>query len=60
MGKKLAKDVHVGGAVYKAGAEVPGDVAELITNPKAWADDQDDDSGPKKPAARQSRSTAKK
>lgn len=65
MGKKLAKNVHVGGEVYRAGREVPDEVAEKITNPKAWADDdggdddgKSDDDGEKKPAAR--RPAAKK
>jgi hypothetical protein len=61
MGKKLAKDVHVGGEVYSAGSEIAdADVAKKITNPKAWAEeDQADDGDAKKPAASRS-STAKK
>lgn len=54
MGKKLAKNVHVGGEVYGPGSEVPDDVAEQITNPKAWEDEADE-----KPA-RPARSSAKK
>jgi hypothetical protein len=34
----LATTVHVNGEVYEAGTSVPADVAELISNPKAWAD----------------------
>lgn len=36
-GKRLATYVHVDGAVYGPDDEVPAEVAEQITNPKAWA-----------------------
>lgn len=40
----LAATVHVNGEVYAAGTTPPADVAELITNPKAWADKKSVDS----------------
>lgn len=38
MSRKLQSYVHVAGAVYGPGDAVPTDVAELITNPNAWAE----------------------
>lgn len=58
-GRKLAATVHVDGTVYLAGATVPADVAEQITNPKAWgpevataADDAQTPSEPSTPASK--------
>lgn len=36
--RKLAGFVHVNGTVYGPDDEVPADVSEQITNPKAWAE----------------------
>lgn len=36
MSKKLAKNVIVDGVLYGAGTVPPKDVADEITNPKAW------------------------
>jgi hypothetical protein len=36
--RKLAATVHVDGTVYPAGASVPAEVAQLITNRKAWGE----------------------
>ncbi len=35
---KLATFVHVNGSVYGPDDDVPADVAALISNPKAWAE----------------------
>lgn len=35
-GKKLARNTTVAGRTYLAGSVPPDDVADLITNPKAW------------------------
>lgn len=43
MGRQLRTFVHVGGEVYGPHSVVPDEVAELITNPKAWADDGPDE-----------------
>lgn len=44
MAKKLRAFVHLhtdeGEFVYKTGETVPAKHAKLITNPKAWADDE--------------------
>lgn len=37
-GRKLATYVHVDGQVFGPDDNVPADVAEKITNPKAWAE----------------------
>lgn len=37
--RKLVTTVYVGGVAYGPDSDVPSDVAELITNPKAWGDD---------------------
>ena len=34
-------------AVYGPGDEVPADHAKLITNPKVWADENEDDDKPR-------------
>jgi hypothetical protein len=36
--RKLAGFVHVNGTVYGPDDEVPAEVSEQITNPKAWAE----------------------
>lgn len=41
--KKLAVNVTVEGDTYKAGTFPPEDVAEKITNPKAWANPPKDE-----------------
>ena len=38
MSRRLASYVHVEGQVYGPDADVPAEVAEKITNPKAWGD----------------------
>lgn len=48
MARELSANVYVDGVLYgPAGESPPKDVAERITNPKAWAGtvDADDDSG---------------
>ncbi|MEF2979099.1 hypothetical protein [Subtercola sp. YIM 133946] len=37
--RTLAAAVHLDGMVYPAGTSVPAEVAERITNPKAWGDE---------------------
>lgn len=41
-GKKLARNVYVGGNVYAAGSTPPKEIADQITNEKAWAEKVDD------------------
>lgn len=45
--RRLATYVHVhttdGSKVFGPGDEVPAEYAELITNPKAWASDADEE-----------------
>lgn len=41
MMRKLRSYVHVGGRVFGPRDEVPEQVADQITNPKAWADAPD-------------------
>ena len=43
MGRKLTKNVWVNGEFYAAGSTPDKDVAELITNPKAWEADEASD-----------------
>jgi hypothetical protein len=43
--KTLARNVIVGGTLYAAGDTPPKDVADQITNPNAWAGDEDSDGG---------------
>lgn len=45
MGKKLARNVNVDGVTYLAGEEPPADIAEQITNEKAWEADEDASDG---------------
>ena len=47
MSRKLAANVWVGEEFFAAGSTPPKDVAEQITNPKAWGDSADagDESG---------------
>lgn len=40
--KKLARHVTVAGTTYGPGDDVPADVAEKITNPKAWVSLEED------------------
>ena len=53
--RTLAATVHVNGVVYPAGASVPAEVADQITNPKAWGEEpaksepKGDDSGKSEP-----------
>lgn len=56
-GKKLAVNVTVGGETYPAGSTPPADVAEQITNPKAWGEDSEEE--PKPAAKRASSRTSK-
>lgn len=39
-GRKLASHVHIDGQVYGPGSDVPAEVAERITNPKAWLESE--------------------
>lgn len=39
-GKQLTKNIWVDGTLYEAGSTPPKDVAEQITNPKAWNDEE--------------------
>lgn len=39
--RRLARSVHVDGHWYRAGDTVPDDIAEKITNPRAFAADDD-------------------
>jgi len=43
-GKKLAANVQVGDALYEAGSTPPKEIADQITNPKAWGKSDDSDS----------------
>lgn len=43
MGKQLAQNVNLDGVLYQAGTTPPKDIAEQITNPKAWGSDESDD-----------------
>jgi hypothetical protein len=52
MGKRLVTHVAVGGVVYGPEDDVPADVAELITNPKAWGEDPPANGDDEKPAAK--------
>jgi hypothetical protein len=36
MSKKLGRSVNIDGVTYEAGSEPPKEVADQITNPKAW------------------------
>jgi len=40
MTRKLVRNVQVDGVWYRPGDTPPADVAERITNPKAWAGDE--------------------
>lgn len=42
MARKLTKNVYVGETLYRAGSTPPKDIAEQITNPKAWDGDAPD------------------
>jgi hypothetical protein len=44
-GRKLAVNTTVGGTTYEAGTVPPAEVAEQISNPKAWGDQADDAAG---------------
>ena len=41
--RQLATTVHVNGQVYGPGDDVPADVAEQITNEKAWGESPADE-----------------
>lgn len=43
MGKQLAANVNLDGVLYEAGSTPPADIAEQITNPKAWGDSDSGD-----------------
>ncbi len=45
MAKKLARNVNINGVTYEAGTSVPKDIADQITNEKAW---EKDDSAPER------------
>lgn len=53
-GKQLASFVYVNGDLYGPDDDVPAEVAEQITNPKAWGEE------PEKASAPAKKSTAKK
>ncbi|MDR6861969.1 hypothetical protein [Phycicoccus sp. 3266] len=42
-GKALAANVWVDGTLYEAGSTPPKDVADEITNPKAWGESDSSD-----------------
>lgn len=46
MARKLVATVYVGDQAYGPRSDVPDDVAALITNPAAWADDATEDAPP--------------
>lgn len=46
MSKKLAMNTTVEGETYAAGTVPPAEVAEKITNPKAWGETPADDDTP--------------
>jgi hypothetical protein len=54
--RKLASNVWVGGELYEAGSAPPKEVADQITNPKAWGDEGKQES-PKRATARRSESS---
>ena len=63
MARKLAKNVHIRNEVYEAGTTPPKEIADQITNPKAWGEEPDDEGAadadgekPKKRTARKSTS----
>ena len=41
--RELVTTVYVDGVAYGPGDDVPADVAERITNPKAWGEEPDAD-----------------
>ena len=56
MGRKLAQYVTVHSeaesVTYGPGDDVPAEHAKLITNPKAWGDDDEPKQAHRKPAAK--------
>jgi hypothetical protein len=52
--RKLAQNVWVGGRFYEAGSTPPKEDADLITNPKAWGDEDKQES--KRASSRRSES----
>lgn len=59
-GRKLAANVVVGGVTYAAGSVPPPEVAEKISNPKAWASEprtNEADEPKKAPAHKSAQST---
>jgi hypothetical protein len=53
--RKLASNVWVGGELYEAGSAPPKEVADQITNPKAWGDEPKQES--KRASSRRSESS---
>lgn len=45
MARKLAANVYVGETLYRAGTSPEKEIADQITNPKAWGEGVADDSG---------------
>lgn len=43
MAKQLAANVYVDGELHEAGSTPPKEIADRITNPRAWGEDADDD-----------------
>ena len=41
--KKLAANVYVGSVLYEAGSSPEKEIAEQITNPKAWGESPESD-----------------
>lgn len=41
MARKLAANVYVGETLYRAGTSPEKEIADQITNPKAWGEDED-------------------
>lgn len=50
--RKLAAVVYVDGVAYGPDNQPPADVADQITNPKAWGEEPDADGGTKKAPAK--------
>ena len=44
--RELVATVHVNGKVYAPGDDIPADVADQITNPKAWGEAPAEDKAP--------------
>lgn len=59
MARRLNTFVHIDGEVYGPRSDVPDEVAERITNPDVWVDDEPAAAEPK-PPAKTRRTPAKK